>query len=90
MIPDNKKKIATLIVSKFKPDGSATEDTPMKDEEEIDADSEALKACAEDMMIAIKSGSAHDLMQALKAFLETHEQHEESESPEEEAAEHKE
>lgn len=63
IVPD-KKKAVSVILSKF---GKAGE-TPVKPEEELNEHDGAMKAIAEDILMAIKSESAHDLMMALKAF----------------------
>jgi hypothetical protein len=88
MIPEKKKAIG-IILSKYRPDGTMHDGgAVLKNEEELNAEHEALKSHAADIIEAIHSKSAHDLMVALVSFLEQHELHEESESEEEEKAEH--
>lgn len=75
MIPD-KKKAATIILAKLR---SPEKSQEVKPEAELDPKAEGLKAAAEDAMQAIKDGSAHDLMVALRSF---YDQCEASEQPE--------
>jgi hypothetical protein len=66
IIPGNKKTVS-VILDRMKPDGSESM-SAMKPEEEMDEGDGALKAICEDMMMAFQSQSAHDLMQAMRAF----------------------
>jgi len=88
IIPGSKKPIGVIISSMHKDGNMSDGITPIKNEEEIDANKEALKSHAADMIEAIHSKSAHDLMKALYSFLEEWQMHEEGESEEEEKAEH--
>lgn len=67
IIPDS-KKIVSVILGKMRPDGHESM-ASMKNEEELDVSDAALKAIAEDLLMAFKNDSAHDLMVALKAFM---------------------
>lgn len=58
IIPD-KKKIATMIVAHLKPDSMA---------EGGEVDGDPYVAIADEILSAIKAGSASDLADALKAF----------------------
>jgi hypothetical protein len=70
IIPDKKKAVG-IIISKMKPDGSFSEGgEAMQNEEEMDSDMEAKKSIAADIIEAMHSKSAHDLMVALEAFFE--------------------
>lgn len=89
IIPDRKKAVG-LIISKMKPDGTHENGAEVKNEEEIDEHDSALQAHAEDIINALHNKSASDLARALNNFLEEHDMHEESESPEEEREEHSE
>lgn len=66
IIPDS-RKAASVILSRMDKPGP---DIEVKDEEEIDPSDEGLKTAAEEAMAAIKGGSAHDLMVALRSFFE--------------------
>lgn len=80
MIIPEKKKAVSVILSKFKPDGSErTPDIEVKPEEEINEHDESLKAIAEDIMSAVESKSAHDLLVALRAFISECSMHEDDE-----------
>lgn len=68
IIPDD-KKAATIILAKRDGNGKETS-APAMPEESLNPEMEGLKAVAEDIMRAINSKSAHDLSQALKAFVE--------------------
>jgi len=67
IIPDN-KKVASVILSRMGKDESS--DVPLKPEVELDPMDEGLKAAAEEALAAVKSGSAHDFMVALRSFFE--------------------
>ena len=93
MIIPNKKKAIGVILANYKPDGSMSHGgdvmpEPEAEHDEVNVQQEALKSHAADMIEAMHNKSAHDLMEALYAFLEQREIHEEQESPEEEAQEH--
>lgn len=62
IIPDKKKAIG-LIVSKF--DGKGNMEDVNSEESGHD---DAMKAISEEILEAIKNGSAQDLMMALQAF----------------------
>ena len=69
IIPDRKKTVS-IILSKLSADGMQPKTQEVKNESEISPTDTALKAIAEDMLQAHKDSSAHDLMVALKAFIE--------------------
>jgi hypothetical protein len=66
IIPGNRKTVS-VILDRMKPDGSERMGE-MKPEEEMEEGSSAMKAICEDMIMAFESKSAHDLMEAMKAF----------------------
>lgn len=68
IIPDRKKTVS-VIISRMNPDGKPSGNLEVKPEEAIDERMGAIKSIAEEIMMAIKSGSAMDLAQALKAFM---------------------
>lgn len=59
-------------MAKLSPEGSVDRGagTDPKPEKEIDDKMEGLKSAAEDIMFAIEQKSPHDLMLALKSFLQ--------------------
>lgn len=67
IIPDRKKAVS-VILSKMKPHGMA-EGGEVKDEAPVDAKDGALKAIAEDMLMAVEQKSPMDLVNALQAFM---------------------
>lgn len=88
MIIPNKKKAASIIVERMHPnEGYAKGGEVEKSDEEVHQ--EAMKSIAADILQAIHSKSAEMLKSSLMSFLEQHDMHEASESPEEEAAEHR-
>jgi hypothetical protein len=68
MIITDKKKTASLILSKMGTNGSEKSQS-IKPEEEMNDSDGALKAIAEDMLQAFSDKSAHDLMESMKAFI---------------------
>ena len=80
--PAKDKKIGIAIMAKLNP-SVPREQLGLNDE-----DREPLRACAEDLMKAIEAKSTDGIVDALKVFLELHDMHEESESPEQETLEH--
>lgn len=67
MMMDRRKRTVTAILSKMRPDGSETM-SAIKPESELDEHDEDLKSISEDLLMAVKGDSAHDVMVALKAF----------------------
>jgi hypothetical protein len=67
-LPD-KKKAVSVILAKMKPGGGESHQE-IKPEAEINDHDEILKSIAEDLMQGVKDGSAHDVMMALKAFMD--------------------
>lgn len=65
---NDRKKTVSVLLSRMKPDGTSSE-APAKPELELDDADASLKSLAEQVMIAFKNESAHDLMLALKAFV---------------------
>jgi hypothetical protein len=93
----DKKKLASIIVARAKPtnyeemkrnNAESFKKSAELPEEEQSGVSEACLSCAEEMIAAFEQKDAKALAEALGSFLEVHEQHEASESEEEEAAEH--
>lgn len=64
----DQKKIAQVILSKRKPDGTDLS-APMPSEEGIGADGPGVEIC-QDILMAIKNDSASDLWQAIKAAVQ--------------------
>lgn len=69
IIGDDKKKLATIILSKMRPDGSA-DSQDVKPEKQMDEKNEGLHAACEDILQAINDKSPGDLLVALKAFFD--------------------
>jgi hypothetical protein len=67
IIPDRKKTVS-VILSKLSPEG-AERLAQVKPEEEMDSHDDMLKSICEDMLMAFRHDSAHDLMMAMKAFM---------------------
>ena len=67
-IPDQ-KKMAQIILAKRSPDGEESQ-VQAKPEETVGEPGTQFHAIAEDMLHAFKSGSAHGLVDAMKAFYE--------------------
>lgn len=65
-LPD-KKKTATVILAKMKPDGSQTRQA-VKPEVSLNEGDEVLKSIAEDLHYAIKNDSIQGIVEAMKAF----------------------
>lgn len=63
------KKIATVILSKANEAGAKPEEMEAKPEVAMDEHSAGFHSAAEDMMLAVKSGSAQAFTEALKSFL---------------------
>lgn len=76
IIPDKKKAVG-LILSKMAPDGSEKQ-MDVKSEEAIGQGDEALHAICEDILMAVKDGSALQLAEALKAFSASYDGQDES------------
>jgi hypothetical protein len=87
IIPDGKHKLATVLMARMK-DGISSGATPMKPENDMDDKNAPYMSAAEDLIAAFHEKSAMGLVEALKNFLEIHDGHEESESPEFEEKEH--
>lgn len=68
MIMD-KKKAAQLIVGRMGEAGEAKASAPMKPEMDLDEGGDALTSIAEELLMAVKDGSAHGVKEALKAFM---------------------
>lgn len=84
IIPDKKKAVG-IILSRMSPEAPKAPEMEMSEENHRE---EIMKAIAADILEAMHSKSAHDLSNALCAFLEQHDLHEASESAKEEASEH--
>jgi hypothetical protein len=67
IVPDPRKKIATILMARMNKDGKETASN-MLPEEDVDADGEGLKAAAEDIIRAMDSKSAMALADAMKSF----------------------
>lgn len=65
--PDKRKSGASVIVSKMT-DGGSSPGVEMKQESDESEDS-YLHSVAEDLIHAVKSGSASDVVSSLKAFI---------------------
>lgn len=68
IIPD-KKKVATVILSRMGQNGQEQR-TPAKPEDEIGEGDQALKSIADQILLAFENKSSHDLMLGLKAFFD--------------------
>lgn len=68
LLPDRKKE-ATVILSKMTPEGEE-KSQEVKNEVMIDENEEALKAISEDMLQAFNDKSAAGVMSAMRAFIE--------------------
>ena len=66
IIPD-KKKAVSVILARMNPGGKEKQQE-VKSEAPMNDDDAALESIAQDIMQAIKDGSAQDLVMALKAF----------------------
>lgn len=75
LTPPDKKSVSALILSKMKPDAEVAN-------EEVDPKMEGLKASAEDIIGAIQSKSAVDLVSALNSYFDQKEQEEDAEQGE--------
>ena len=77
MIINDRKKAVSVILAKMKPDGSESMGEVKPEVSGPDDAMGDLKSIAEDVMLAVKNGSAHDLAMALKAFCSVCDQYEE-------------
>jgi len=76
IIPGDKKKTVSIIISRMKPDGGMTQPSEMKAESHLDGHMKALTEIAEEMIAAMDKKSPVDLAHCLKAFLAEHETNE--------------
>jgi hypothetical protein len=67
MFPDRKKE-ASIILSKMTPEGEKTQE--VKDETMVDEGEGVLKAISEDMLQAFQDKSPAGIMSAMRAFIE--------------------
>ncbi len=71
IFPDH-KKVASVIIARMGKDGGSEGDVAVKPEEQMDEELHGLHSAAEDMMSAMKEGSAHKYMSAMRSFIDQH------------------